>query len=50
MVHLVVDNVSTHKAPEIHRWLLAHPTRHPALHPTYSSWMTLVERVPSTPS
>ena len=24
-VHLVVDNVSTHKTPEIKRWLLRHP-------------------------
>jgi hypothetical protein len=23
--HLVVDNVSTHKTPEIKRWLLRHP-------------------------
>ena len=27
-VHLVVDNVSTHKTPEIHRWLLRHPRFH----------------------
>ena len=24
-VHLVVDNSSTHKTPEIHRWLVRHP-------------------------
>jgi transposase len=43
-VHLVVDNSSTHKTPEIRRWLLRHPRF--ALHftPTYSSWLNLVER------
>jgi len=24
-VHLVLDNVATHKTPEIHRWLVRHP-------------------------
>jgi transposase len=37
-VHLVVDNVSTHKTPEIHRWLLRHPRFHLHFTPTYSSW------------
>ena len=41
-VHLVVDNVSTHKTPEIHRWLLRHPRFHLHFTPTYSSWMNLV--------
>jgi transposase len=43
-VHLVVDNVSTHKTPEIHRWLLRHPRFHLHFTPTYSSWLNLVER------
>jgi transposase len=43
-VHLVVDNVSTHKTPEIGRWLLRHPRFHLHFTPTYSSWMNLVER------
>ncbi len=43
-VHLVVDNVSTHKTPEIHRWLLRHPRFHLHFTPTYSSWINLVER------
>ena len=43
-VHLVVDNVSTHKTPEIHRWLVRHPRFHLHFTPTYSSWMNLVER------
>jgi transposase len=43
-VHLVVDNVSTHKTPEIKRWLLRHPRFHLHFTPTYSSWLNLVER------
>ena len=43
-LHLVVDNVSTHKTPEIRRWLLRHPRFHLHFTPTYSSWMNLVER------
>jgi transposase len=43
-VHLVVDNVSTHKTPEIKTWLLRHPRFHLHFTPTYSSWMNLVER------
>jgi transposase len=43
-VHLIVDNVSTHKTPEIHRWLLRHPRFHLHFTPTYSSWINLVER------
>lgn len=43
-VHLILDNLSAHKAPEIQRWLVRHPRF--ALHftPTYSSWLNLVER------
>ena len=43
-VHVVVDNSSTHKTPEIHRWLLRHPRFTLHFTPTYSSWMNLVER------
>lgn len=43
-VHLIVDNVSTHKTPQIHRWLVRHPRFHLHFTPTYSSWMNLVER------
>jgi transposase len=44
VVHLVLDNSSTHKTPAIQRWLAAHPRF--ALHftPTSSSWLNLVER------
>jgi transposase len=43
-VHVVCDNASTHKAPEIQRWLKRH--RRFTLHytPTYSSWLNQVER------
>ena len=43
-VHVVVDNSSTHKTPEIHRWMLRHPRFHLHFTPTYSSWLNLVER------
>jgi transposase len=43
-VHLVVDNVSTHKTPEIKRWLVRHPRFHLHFTPTYSSWINLIER------
>ena len=43
-VHLVLDNSSTHKTPEIKRWLLAHPRFVLHFTPTSSSWMNLVER------
>ena len=43
-VHLIIDNVSTHKTPEIHRWLLRHPRFTLHFTPTYSSWMNMVER------
>jgi transposase len=43
-VHLVVDNLSTHKTAAIHKWLLAHPRFHLHFTPTGSSWLNLVER------
>lgn len=43
-VHLVLDNSSTHKTPQIKRWLLAHPRFTLHFTPTSSSWMNLVER------
>ncbi|MBE1468144.1 hypothetical protein H4W33_007156 [Kibdelosporangium phytohabitans] len=41
-VHLVMDNVSTHKTPAIKRWPTAHPRFTPT--PASSSWLNLVER------
>ena len=43
-VHLVLDNSSTHKTPQIKRWLTAHPRFHVHFTPTSSSWLNLVER------
>src|SRR5436190_1618540 len=43
-VHLILDNASTHKAPLIKRWLLAHPRFKLHFTPTSSSWLNLVER------
>ena len=45
-IHVVLDNLSAHKAPEITTWL-AHPHRarwHLHFTPTSSSWLNLVER------
>jgi transposase len=43
-VHVICDNASTHKAPQIVRWLKRH--RRFTIHytPTYSSWLNQVER------
>ena len=43
-VHLVLDNLSTHKAPKVHRWLLRHRRFHLHFTPTYASWLNIVER------
>ena len=43
-VHVVLDNLSTHKAPAVHRGLLRHPRVHFHFTPTYASWLNLVER------
>lgn len=43
-VHVVCDNLSTHKSPIVHRWLLAHPRFVLHFTPTYSSWLNQVER------
>lgn len=43
-VHVVLDNLSAHRAPPVHRWLLRHPRFHLHFTPTYASWLNLVER------
>jgi transposase len=43
-VHVVLDNSSTHKTPQIQRWLKRHPRFTLHFTPTYSSWLNLVER------
>lgn len=43
-VHVILDNLSTHKTPAVHKWLLRHRRFHFHFTPTYGSWMNLVER------
>lgn len=43
-IHVVLDNLSTHKTPAVHQWLLKHPRFHLHFTPTYASWLNLVER------
>ena len=43
-VHVILDNLSTHKTPAVHQWLLRHSRFHFHFTPTYGSWMNLVER------
>jgi transposase len=43
-VHLICDNLSTHKTPTIARWLETHPRFHLHFTPTSSSWLNQVER------
>jgi len=43
-VHVVLDNLSAHKAPAVHRWLLRHPRVHCHFTPTDASWLNVVER------
>jgi transposase len=43
-VHLIMDNLSTHKSPSIKNWLAKRPRFHVHFTPTYGSWLNLVER------
>jgi transposase len=43
-VHVILDNLSTHKTPAVHKWLLRHRRFTFHFTPTYGSWMNLVER------
>lgn len=43
-VHVILDNLSAHKAPKVKRWLARHPRFHFHFTPTYSAWLNLVER------
>ena len=43
-VHLVCDNLATHKTPAIQDWLARHPRFHIHFTPTGSSWINQVER------
>lgn len=43
-IHVVCDNLSTHKTPAIRDWLAKHPRFHMHFTPTGSSWLNQVER------
>jgi transposase len=42
-VHVVLDNLSVHKAPRVQGWLRRHPRFHFHFTPTGSSWVNMVE-------
>jgi transposase len=43
-LHLIMDNYSAHKTPEVNSWLAKHPRFHVHFTPTSSSWLNQVER------
>jgi len=43
-VHIIMDNYGTHKTPLIRHWFAKRPRFHVHFTPTYSSWLSLVER------
>ena len=43
-VHLILDNYSAHKTPQVKAWLAKHPRFHLHFTPTSSSWLNQVER------
>ena len=42
-IHVILDNVSSHKTPEVRRWLARHPRWTFHFIPTSSSWLNAVE-------
>lgn len=42
-VHLILDNLSTHKTKIVHDWLVAHPRYHLHFTPTHASWLNMIE-------
>jgi transposase len=42
-IHLIVDNLSTHKTQQVRAFLAAHPSVRLHYTPTYSSWLNQVE-------
>ena len=43
-LHIVLDNLSTHKTPEVKTWLLRHPRFHFHFVPKGCSWLNQIER------
>lgn len=42
-LHVILDNSSTHKTPEVNAWLERHPRVHFHFTPTGASWLNMVE-------
>jgi transposase len=42
-LHVILDNSSTHKTPDVQAWLAAHPRVHFHFTPTGASWLNMVE-------
>jgi transposase len=42
-VHIILDNLATHKTQKVRTFLAAHPRVHLHFTPTYSSWLNQVE-------
>lgn len=42
-IHIILDNLSTHKTPLVDEFLNAHPNVHFHFTPTYSSWLNQIE-------
>jgi transposase len=42
-LHVILDNSSTHKTPEVNAWLAAHPRVRFHFTPTGASWLNMVE-------
>ena len=43
-IHIIADNYSAHKHPNVQRWLTRHKRFHLHYTPTSSSWLNMVER------
>jgi transposase len=43
-LHLICDNYSTHKHPNVQAWIAQHPRFHVHFTPTSASWLNMVER------
>jgi transposase len=43
-LHLIIDNYSPHKHPNVQQWLKRHPRFHIHFTPTSASWLNMVER------
>lgn len=42
-IHIILDNLATHKTQKVRTFLAAHPRVHLHFTPTYSSWLNQVE-------